>query len=87
MHLLLPLLASLLFVGALIFMKRAGESGASPLTILCVSNLGSGVIFSSSGYSVAHSGVGTDLAARHHCGSIRPGWLSPSQRLKKVMFR
>ena len=46
MHLLLPLFASLLFVGALIFMKRAGESGASPLTILCVSNLGSGVIFS-----------------------------------------
>ncbi|MBL6724765.1 MAG: EamA/RhaT family transporter [Rubripirellula sp.] len=46
MHLLLPLLASLLFVGALIFMKRAGEAGADSLTTLCVSNLGSGIIFS-----------------------------------------
>ena len=46
MHLLLPLLASLLFVGALIFMKRAGEAGANSLTTLCISNLGSGIIFS-----------------------------------------
>ena len=46
MHLILPLMASFLFVGALIFMKRAGEAGANSLTILCVSNLGSGVIFS-----------------------------------------
>ncbi|MCH1495061.1 MAG: EamA/RhaT family transporter [Rubripirellula sp.] len=46
MHLLLPLLASLLFVGALIFMKRASEAGANSVTTLCISNLGSGIIFS-----------------------------------------
>ena len=39
-------MASLLLVGALILMKRAGDAGASALTRLCVSNLGSGVVFS-----------------------------------------
>jgi len=46
MHLLLPLMASLLLVGALIFMKRAGEAGASALARLSVSNLASGIAFS-----------------------------------------
>lgn len=38
MHLLLPLLASLLFVSGLIFMKRAGAAGVGTATTLFVSN-------------------------------------------------
>ncbi|WP_246112629.1 DMT family transporter [Allorhodopirellula solitaria] len=38
-HLLLPLLASLLFVGGMIFAKRASLAGIGPLTFLFVSNL------------------------------------------------
>ncbi len=46
MHLILPLMASLLLVGGLILIKRAGQAGASSLMVLCVSNLTSSFIFS-----------------------------------------
>lgn len=46
MHLILPLLASLLFVGGLILIKRAGAAGASPITTLFVTNLCSCLAFS-----------------------------------------
>lgn len=46
MHLLLPLLASLLFVSGLIFMKRAGAAGVGTATTLFVSNQCTAVCFS-----------------------------------------
>lgn len=46
MHLLLPLLASLLFVAGLIFMKRAGAAGVGTATTLFVSNQCTAVCFS-----------------------------------------
>ncbi len=39
MHLLLPLSASLLFIGGMIFTKRASLAGIGPLTFLFVANL------------------------------------------------
>lgn len=45
MHLLLPFLASILFVGGLICLKRVGESGVSPVTVLFASNLAAALIF------------------------------------------
>ncbi len=46
MHLLLPFFASVLFVCGLIFVKKAGESGSGPLTIMFVANACSAVFFS-----------------------------------------
>ncbi|TWU24388.1 hypothetical protein Pla52o_23150 [Novipirellula galeiformis] len=46
MHLLLPLLASILFVFGLIFVKRSGEAGAGPITVMFVSNLFTSIAFS-----------------------------------------
>jgi len=46
MHLLLPLLASLLFVSGLIFMKRAGAAGVGTATTLFVSNQCTAICFS-----------------------------------------
>lgn len=46
MHLLLPLIASLLFVGGLILIKRAGAAGAGAVTTICVTNLLSSLLFS-----------------------------------------
>lgn len=46
MHLLLPLLASLLFVSGLIFMKRAGAAGVGTATTLFISNQCTAVCFS-----------------------------------------
>lgn len=46
MHLLLPLLASVLFVCALILIKRAGAAGAGPVTTLFVANEFSAIAFS-----------------------------------------
>jgi drug/metabolite transporter (DMT)-like permease len=46
MHLLLPLLASILFVGGLILIKRAGAAGVGPVTILFVANEASAIGFS-----------------------------------------
>lgn len=45
MHLLLPLLASLLFVAGLILIKRAGAAGAGPVTTLFFANEFSAVAF------------------------------------------
>jgi drug/metabolite transporter (DMT)-like permease len=47
MHLLLPLLASVLFVCGLILIKRAGEHGVKTATILFISNQCSALLFSS----------------------------------------
>ena len=47
MHLLLPLLASVLYVCGLIFVKRSGAAGAGQITIVFVSNLFSAIAFSS----------------------------------------
>lgn len=46
MHLLLPLMASLLFVGGLILIKRAGLAGAAPISTLFTTNMCSAVAFS-----------------------------------------
>lgn len=46
MHLLLPLLASLLFVSGLIFMKRAGAAGVSTASTLFISNQCTAICFS-----------------------------------------
>jgi len=46
-HLLLPLLASLLFVCGLIFIKRASAHGVSPWTVTFVANVWAAIIFSS----------------------------------------
>ncbi len=46
MHLLLPLLASLLFVSGLILIKRAGIAGAAPITTLFLTNVFSSLAFS-----------------------------------------
>ncbi len=45
-HLLLPLLASLLFVGGMIFTKRASLAGIGPLTFLFVTNFSAACLFS-----------------------------------------
>ena len=47
MHLLLPLLASLLFVCGLIFIKRAGAAGVGPWTITFLANQSAMLAFSS----------------------------------------
>lgn len=47
MHLLLPLLASLLFVCGLIFIKRAGAVGVGPWTITFLANQSAMLVFSS----------------------------------------
>ena len=47
MHLILPLLASILFVCGLILIKRAGSAGVGPATTLFVTNQFSFVAFSS----------------------------------------
>ncbi len=47
MHLLLPLLASILFVCGLIFIKRAGAAGVGPVTTMFLTNEFSFVAFSS----------------------------------------
>ncbi len=46
MHLLLPLLASLLFVVGLIFVKQVSRAGISPWTITFVSNQWAAILFS-----------------------------------------
>ena len=46
MHLVLPLMASLLFVGGLILIKRAGVAGAAPITTLFLTNAFSSLAFS-----------------------------------------
>ncbi|QDT04455.1 hypothetical protein K227x_28460 [Rubripirellula lacrimiformis] len=46
MHLLLPLLASILFVCGLILVKRAGDAGASTITTLFFSNQATAIVFS-----------------------------------------
>lgn len=46
MHLLLPLMASLLFVSGLILIKRASVDGVSPVTTLFCTNIASSVAFS-----------------------------------------
>ncbi len=45
-HLLLPLLASLLFVGGMIFTKRASIAGVGPLTFMFVTNITAAGLFS-----------------------------------------
>ncbi|MEM9368650.1 MAG: DMT family transporter [Planctomycetota bacterium] len=45
MHLLLPFLASILFVGGLICLKRVGENEVSPVTVLFASNIAAAFIF------------------------------------------
>ena len=45
-HLLLPLLASLLFASGLLFLKRATIAGASPWTVSLVANLWAATLFS-----------------------------------------
>ncbi len=46
MHLILPLLASLLFVCGLIVIKRGGAAGVSPVTTLFCTNIAAAVAFS-----------------------------------------
>ena len=46
MHLLLPLMASLLFVSGLILIKRSNEAGAGPMTTLFLTNIFSAIVFS-----------------------------------------
>ena len=46
MHLILPLLASLLFVCGLIVIKRAGSAGVSSVTTLFCTNVAAAVAFS-----------------------------------------
>lgn len=46
MHLLLPLLASILLICGLILIKRAGEAGCGPVTPLAMTNMASAIIFS-----------------------------------------
>ena len=46
MHLILPLLASLLFVCGLIVIKRAGAAGVSSVTTLFCTNVAAAVAFS-----------------------------------------
>ncbi|MCD0462569.1 EamA family transporter [Roseiconus lacunae] len=45
-HLIFPLLASLLFVGGLLFLKRATLAGANPWTVSIVANYWGAVLFS-----------------------------------------
>lgn len=45
MHLLLPLVASILFVSGLICMKRVGQAGVNPVTVLFASNVAAALIF------------------------------------------
>ncbi|MGI9473935.1 MAG: EamA family transporter [Rubripirellula sp.] len=46
MHLLLPLMASLLFVSGLILIKRASVAGVAPVTTLFCTNVASSIAFS-----------------------------------------
>lgn len=46
MHLLLPLLASILFVCGLIFVKRVSSAGVSPWTVTFISNQWAALLFS-----------------------------------------